>query len=268
MEKIKLFKELLSVPTYSRKEERMIDFISRQLEKMEIPYFVDEHGNIYATKGEIGEEEYFPCVVSHTDTVHDNDKINVVECLKPNKKGEIKVALRGVDDEGSATGIGGDDKCGIFICLRLLEELPKLKAAFFVSEEIGCVGSFKADKGFFGDVGYAIQFDAPENDLITYTCMGIPLFERDSLFIAKIDPVLTEGFGENKKFKHHPYTDVHALRHLFEIDCINISCGYYDYHTENEYIILEDVITALNTGKGMISELGYNKFHERKVINE
>lgn len=27
MEKIELFKELLSVPTYSRKEERMIDFI-------------------------------------------------------------------------------------------------------------------------------------------------------------------------------------------------------------------------------------------------
>jgi hypothetical protein len=36
---------------------------------------------------------------------------------------------------GKPTGIGGDDKCGVYACLELLKELPNLKAAFFVSEE-------------------------------------------------------------------------------------------------------------------------------------
>ncbi len=56
--------------------------------------------------------------------------------------------------------------------MELLKELPNLKVAFFVSEETGCHGSRKADKDFFKDVGYAIQFDAPENWMVTEICMG------------------------------------------------------------------------------------------------
>jgi putative aminopeptidase FrvX len=66
-----------------------------------------------------------------------------------NSQYEIKPALKAYNDLGNPTGIGGDDKCGVYACLELLKELPNLKAAFFVSEETGCHGSKKADPNFF-----------------------------------------------------------------------------------------------------------------------
>jgi hypothetical protein len=36
---------------------------------------------------------------------------------------------------------------------------------------------------FFTNVGYGIQFDAPENWMITEKCFGQVLFDRDSEFL-------------------------------------------------------------------------------------
>ena len=85
--------------------------------------------NIYCTKGET---ETYPCVVAHTDTVHNNTYIDVRTELKENSKGVLKEAYKGYNKIGKPTGIGGDDKAGVFACLTLLTELPVLKAAFFV----------------------------------------------------------------------------------------------------------------------------------------
>jgi hypothetical protein len=74
--------------------------------------------------------------------------INVREEMLPNAQKEIKLSYKAYDNDGAPTGIGGDDKCGVFACLTLLKELPYVKAAFFVSEETGCHGSLKADPRF------------------------------------------------------------------------------------------------------------------------
>ena len=73
-----LLKKVLSVPTKTYQEDLMIDFITTWLEKEDIPYYVDEYYNIYATK-ETDDVDFFPCVVAHTDTVHNIDTINVRE---------------------------------------------------------------------------------------------------------------------------------------------------------------------------------------------
>jgi putative aminopeptidase FrvX len=135
-----LLKKVLSVPSKTYREDLMIDFITTWLEKNNIPFYVDQFYNIYATKQTDKDIEYFPCVVSHTDTVHNIDSINVVEEMLPNAQNEIKLSLKAYNNDGNPTGIGGDDKCGIFGCLELLKELPNLKAAFFVAEETGCKG--------------------------------------------------------------------------------------------------------------------------------
>ena len=98
---------------------------------------------------ELPEDFYFPCVISHTDTVHNIDTINIREEMLINTQGEEKLSYKAYNDEGNPTGIGGDDKCGVFACLTLLQELPNVKAAFFVSEETGCHGSLKASEEFF-----------------------------------------------------------------------------------------------------------------------
>jgi putative aminopeptidase FrvX len=223
-------------------------------------------GNVYATKksGETPSDFYYPCVISHTDTVHSISEIIVKEESKPNAQGEYKLALKGYNQHGKPTGIGGDDKCGVFACLTLLDELPFLKAAFFVSEETGCHGSRNADPEFFSNVGYAIQFDAPENWMITEKCFGQILFDRDTEFFEKCDKVLTEGMvKEDMEYMVHPYTDVYALRSKFDFSCINFSIGYYDYHSANEYVVVEDVFNGIEHGRKIISELGYKLYYKK-----
>ena len=269
MNNLELLKSVLSVPTKTYQEEKMVAFLVNWLTENNIPHFVDEHNNVYATKqesSELPEDFYFPCVISHTDTVHNIDTINIHEEMLMNAQGEEKLSYKAYNDLGHPTGIGGDDKCGVFACLTLLQELPNIKAAFFVSEETGCHGSLKASEEFFENVGYGIQFDAPENWMITEKCFGQVLFDRDTEFFEACDKVLTEGMDQNDmRYMIHPYTDVYALRGKFDFSCINFSIGYYQYHTSHEYVVIEDVINGIDMGKKMIDKLGH-KLHYKEMV--
>jgi putative aminopeptidase FrvX len=256
----KLLKEILSIPSYSGNELKLVNFICEFLKKNKISYEVDEMFNIYCTKGEA---EHYPCVVAHTDTVNNNNYIDVRTELKKNCRRVLKEAYKGYDAKGKPTGIGGDDKAGVFACLTLLLELPVLKSAFFVSEEIGCLGSKEANPEFFKNVGYAIQFDAPYDYMVTEVSSGVPLFDRKSKFFNKVNNVLIEYVIP--EYGSHPFTDVYALKKLFDFSCINISIGYYDYHTPNEYVILEDVENGIKIGRDLIASLGYEKYKKRYV---
>ena len=255
-----LLKDVLSVPTVTYQEDRMVEFLIDWLEKNGIPFNVDEYNNIYAIKQTDEDVEYFPCVIAHTDTVHNIETINIREEMLQNSQYEIKPALKAYNDFDEPTGIGGDDKCGVYACLELLKELPNLKAAFFVSEETGCHGSKKADPNFFINVGYGIQFDAPGNVMVSEYCMGTQLFERDSEFFNICDKALNEGFRGRHDYQSHPYTDVYALKNIFDFSCINFAIGYYNYHTPNEYVVVEDVYSGIETGKKMIEGLGNKKY--------
>lgn len=254
-----LLKSVLSVPTKTYQEKFMIEFLTNWLTENNIPFQVDEMFNIYVTK-QTTSIEYFPCVVSHTDTVHNLDKINIREEQLLNDQDELKLSLKAYNDKGNPTGIGGDDKCGVYACLELLKELPNLKAAFFVSEETGCHGSKNADPKFFENVGYVIQFDAPGNWMVSEYSMGVKLFERDSEFFESCNQVLSESFNNRQKYQSHPYTDVYALKQKFDFACINFAIGYYDYHTKHEYVVVEDVYNGIDAGKKMIEKLGYKKY--------
>ena len=267
---LKLLKDVLSVPTVTYQEDLMVEFLKNWLTENNIEYHIDENNNVYAVKQEsilIPENFYFPCVVAHTDTVHKIDAINIKEEMLLNAQKEPKLSLKAYNDKGFPTGIGGDDKCGVFACLTLLKELPNLKAAFFVSEETGCHGSHRANKDFFKNVGYAIQFDAPENWMITEKCFGQVLFDRDSEFFNACNEVLTEGMKDKMRYMVHPYTDVYALRGQFDFSCINFSIGYYDYHTKNEYVVIEDVFNGIEMGKKMIENLGYKLHFKESSIS-
>lgn len=262
------FKELLSVPSKTYQEEMMVDYISQELDKIEgVSYYRDEMLNIYATKGVLDEGEHYPMFMAHTDTVHSLvNEIVVVETKrsKPNTFGmkfddtEYDV-LEGNTTDGLPTGIGGDDKCGVFICLELLKDLPKLKVGFFVSEETGCHGSSKCDPHFLSDIGYAIQYDAPGDGLITEICSGINLFDANGDFIERTLPIFEEVMGVKPLRQSHPYTDVSQIKKKTDVSCINFSCGYYNMHKPEEFIVLDDVDRAYELGLRMVEEFGYNK---------
>lgn len=117
-----------------------------------------------------------------------------------------------------------------------------------------------ADTNFFKDVGYGIQFDAPGNTMVSEFCMGVQLFDRKSDFFTSCNEVLSESFDNRVRYQSHPYTDVYALKSKFDFSCINFVIGYYDYHSNNEYVVVEDVYNGIETGKKMILKLGNKKY--------
>jgi putative aminopeptidase FrvX len=143
MSKEKL-KDILSTPTYCGQEQYLIAKITRYLSESNLDYVVDEHGNIYVTKGVA---DFYPCVVAHTDSVH---RIVEMDILEREDDEEILYAVE--KGTNKPTGCGGDNKAGVYVCLELLERVEIIKAAFFVSEEYGCFGSILSDETFFENV--------------------------------------------------------------------------------------------------------------------
>lgn len=136
--------------------------------------------------------------------------------------------------------MGADDKNGIWIALKCLESYDCIKIAFFVGEEIGCVGSSKTNMEFFNDVRFVIEPDRRErNDLIT-SISGMELcseeFINDTGY-ARFGYKPTDGL----------MTDVMELKERgLEVSCINLSCGYYSPHTGNEFVVKKDLLNCLN----------------------
>jgi putative aminopeptidase FrvX len=260
-----LLKEVLGVQTKTYEETRMIAFLTHYLDQRGYIYYLDHKRNIYVTKGEA---QVYPCVLAHTDTVHNIGTMRVVEIQGRRPQSEYmnqqfndvepRLMLTGRDARGNPSGIGGDDKCGVYVCLRLLEEMDNLKVAFFVSEETGCHGSKEADPEFFQNVGYAIQFDAPGNSIVTEFCSGVRLFDRESEFFRIAHQTLHD-FGP-WQYQSHPYTDVSQLKRKFDFSCINLACGYYRMHSPHELVDVEDVERTVEVGLAMLAQLGQQKY--------
>ena len=137
-------------------------------------------------------------------------------------------------------GLGADDKNGVWICLKCLMKYDNLKVAFFVGEEIGCVGSSKANMDFFKDVRFVIQCDRRgSNDLIASIC---------STEIASKE--LIEATG-HEQFGYHleegMMTDVLTLKENgLQVSAVNMSCGYYDPHSDHEFTVKRDLLNCLS----------------------
>ena len=152
--------DLMSVPSKSNAEYRLVTFVILWARRNGIKYEFDDYGNVYLTKGELSEGEFYPCVTAHLDTVQDKQKsyaqvglnLNIKTRISTSKKHEIYV---------DGMGIGGDDKAGVLICLSMFKHVEKLKAALFLQEEIGCKGSEHMNVDWFKNVGYVIGYDSP-----------------------------------------------------------------------------------------------------------
>jgi hypothetical protein len=260
-ENLDRLKEILAVPTHSGDESRLIEYLKGVLDTKGYDYTVDGQGNIYVTKGV---SEAYPLFVAHTDTVHKvNENLRIKEYIHDDYNHKEKVALTGYDVETDLpSGCGGDDKCGVYLALEMLDTYENVKAAFFISEEIGCIGSrgaVKTNPEFFQNVGYAIQYDSPEGDSLSSTLMGKYLFESSDVFTDKVGGLIKEHGITN--WANHPYTDIWTLMDEFDFCCLNLAAGYYRYHTRNEYVIVDDVQNGYELGIKLVEALGENKYN-------
>lgn len=254
-------KEVLEIPSFSGMEELVVEFIVNFCEKHNLDYYLDDYNNVYVTKGKIKKDEYYPCVVAHTDTVHFDQKSMIENrekiTIKEVNPIDGKTRLMGWNSAtDSPTGIGGDDKVGVYICLNMLLEFDTMKAAFFVEEEIGMRGSKKADPEFFKNVGYAIQFDGPTRNWFSKTLMGKNLWNED--FLTDVKPLLETYNVDN--FSIDPFTDVLQIVEKFGICCSVFPTGYYNQHSKFEYVIPEETEECYQLGKEALQVLGLKKY--------
>lgn len=164
-------------------------------------------------------------------------------------------------DEKSQTmranyGLGGDDRCGVFGILKILEELQP-HVLFTEKEEIGGIGAKKAiAKLKRPNVKYIIELDRHgKNDCVFYDCGNLE-------FIKYI-----ESFRFNTECG--TFSDISLLGPAWDIAAVNLSCGYYNEHTSYEYINFKELVENLERVKIMLqkcSEINYFDYQELECL--
>ena len=228
---MQLLKQLYEIYSPSKREKRMRKFIRWWIlnNVKGATVTTDSTGNLLVVKGSATE---YPCVVAHMDQVQDihSKDFRAVET----KDYILGFSLKNKQQEG----LGADDKNGIWVALKCLQRYDNIKCAFFMGEEIGCVGSSAVDLSFFYDCRFVIQCDRRNgNDLIT-SVMG-ELCSDEFLY-----DIGYEKFGY--KETHGLLTDVSTLKERgLSVCALNISCGYYQPHTDQEFTIKSELQNCL-----------------------
>ena len=223
-----LLKKLYAIHSPSGKEDKMIKFLISYIKSLpgDIKLGNDTYGNLYAIKGEA---ETYPCIVAHLDQVQRTHS-------KDFRAIETRDIIFGYSAKNhQIEGPGCDDKNGVSLSLQALKKYDCLKVVFFKEEEIGYRGSHNCMMSFFDDCRFVIQCDRKGNsDLITSIGCTDLCSEK---FIQDIDP---EKWGY--KEEQGMMTDVETLKEKgLSVSAVNISCGYWNPHTDEEVTVKRDL---------------------------
>ena len=220
---MELLKQLFSIHSKSGKEGKIRKFIWNWVRQTvpDAKIECDKPGNLYVTKGK---SDTYPCIVAHMDQVQERHSKDFIAY----EAEDIIIGFSPKHEEQQ--GLGADDKCGLWIGLKCLQKFDCLKLAFFVGEEVGCKGSGLANMAFFDDCRFVIEPDRKGSEDLITQIGWTPLCSDD--FLKDI------GF---KKFGYKEtdgmMTDIEALKdHGLLLSCINVSCGYYKPHSNEEFV--------------------------------
>lgn len=260
----KLIAGVQSSPGQERSMRRMIKRIATGIGAT----VWSDKGNVYAVKGTPPDGQPYPCVVAHMDTVHPIIPQQHYEVRRSEGGEWIAVDTRPeTDKDGNPViyyaGIGGDDKCGIWLALDAMRVFPFMKAAFFREEETGCKGSHDADAAFFGDCAFVLQGDRRGNgDFVNR--IGGDL--QSTEFEREVKPLL-DRHGYKGNVWGAP-TDVGALKgDGLKLSVANMSCGYWDPHQGKERVVEADLITAKLLIGDVVIAMGDRAWpHEQKKV--
>lgn len=232
MYNLDLLKELYLTFSPSRHESEMSVLIQRTLATMKIPFKVDKHGQVYNLS-----HKNRPLISAHMDQVQHRP----CTAVYAQAGGSVWV---------SETGLGADDKNGIWIIFHMLTQNPDLNFIFSVEEE--CMG-FKLDelllenkKFLTTKVLYGLVFDRKG--------WGDIIGTQNSYCTEEMEKAVA---GVGGKFGYSPASGVYsdADRLNLYMSCVNLSCGYFGAHTEDEYTLLPALFNAAEFGLALVDKL-------------
>ena len=169
----KNFSALNKIPRPSKKEGRVIEFIKNFGEKLGLPTYVDEVGNVIIKKSATkGMEQRKPIILqSHLDMVC--QKNNDVD-FDFDTQG-IQMFVDGDWVRAKGTTLGADNGLGVATIMSILESddipHPDLEALFTIDEETGMTGAFNLQPNVLtGEI--LLNLDTEEDDEIGIGCAG------------------------------------------------------------------------------------------------
>jgi len=139
-------------------------------------------------------------------------------------------------------GIGGDDRCGVFIIMELIKELD-CHVLFTEDEETGGQGAVLfSESGIKPDVQFIAEFDRQGNS--------------DAVFYACDNPEFTD-FVEHYGFRRSEgtFSDISYIAPALGIGAVNLSSGYYHAHSQREIIRIADVKSIIERATRLLSNV-------------
>lgn len=184
----------------------------------------------------------FPVLlVAHMDTVH-----RYTPTICKSSDGNVWMAPE---------GIGGDDRCGIWAVLNLLEK-HDVSVLFTHGEETGATGARAfAASGIVPVANYMVELDRQGcDDAVFYQC-GNQEFE--SFVTDQTGFIVAIG----------SFSDISVLSPVFDLASVNLSIGYYSPHSNAEFIRLDDMDYTINMVDEMLKNTDRNKVfrYEKRV---
>lgn len=220
--------------TLSNNEFKLFDSLCRMsqdtLRKTMSAFLNKYYKRVISTKHYICAEGDIPiALVAHMDTVFDVPS----EIFYDNVRNVM----------WSPTGMGADDRTGIFIIVQLIKEGLRPHIIFTTDEEKGCVGAaiLAGQKCPFKDLRYIIQLDRRgTNDCVFYDCDNKEFTEY------------VESFGFSEAIG--TFTDISNICPKWKVAGVNLSVGYKEEHTKQERLYITPMFATLKKVKRMLTQ--------------
>jgi len=109
-------------------------------------------------------------------------------------------------------------------------------------------------------VGYCIQCDRRGNTDFITSIYGDEIVSEE--FRSVIKPVIKSyGYKEDDG----AMTDVYQLKESIDVSMVNMSCGYYSPHSDQEVVSITDSLDCLEMVDELIKALGLNRYEHTMV---
>ncbi len=207
-----------------------------------------ELDKMYKGHATVCEDKYI-MLLAHLDTVHRSP----VRQICRTQDGGIWM---------SPQGIGGDDRCGVYALVtayRKSEVKPWL--LFTCDEETGGVGAHKFSdmhrkgrlpKGLDG-LKILVELDRRGKDDAVYYGCDNPEFE---------DYITSKGFN----MEWGSFSDISVIAPELGVAAVNLSSGYYNAHTQHEYINKKQLDTVVRKVAEIVADAAEPGFPKYEYI--
>lgn len=257
-----LLKQLYLLRAYSGFEDPIRNFITAFLDQLHIPY-VNYNGNILGFN-----HPGAPLFSAHMDMVNtEGYKLQAGENRVSGDyvftiDSETCIRLYRDKDKKVQTSLGADDKNGIWVILNLLKRKKKINFAFCHSEEVGGTGSLQIVQDaecakFIEQCKYGIIIDRRNaHDIIGY----------QNEYCVALDDRL-EKFAEENGYQYKTTSGSISDADRFStlLECVNISCAYYDPHSSRENTNLNELWNTLQFCIDIVDKFNYESVSAKRM---